>query len=179
MARTQIAKISGVEKSAVENNGVVRFAFADEQKVEFDLKELFGEPDEFTNLPLIAKCLMVHGFRQKGPDAYAGAQDPAEAREKLQAIWTMLTGADGEAPAWTRRAEGGSKVTSIDKLAQAVVNAYAAMEPPIEKDLAETKVKLEAMDKSTRSAIRRSPEVQAALAKLNEGKKSLTDLLPI
>jgi len=157
--KVQLASISDTEK-AVSEQLVVTFQWGDDKESRYDLKELFPAGEQALSLPFIVQCLLVHGFKQKGPDAYAKRGiTPPEAREALDGVWDAL-----RAEQWTRRRTGGGEATPMAKLAQAIVNAWA--ERGVEKDYDAVLAGLEAKTKEERAAIRKVPQVAVELAKL-------------
>lgn len=110
---------------------------------------------------------IVHGLEQKIRDSYAGAKTPDEALGLADKVLDTLRGGE-----WSAKREGGVAEGSIEILARAMVNAWAAK--GIEKTFEDTLELVKGMDKEGRAAIRSRESVAIELAKL-KAKAPTTD----
>jgi hypothetical protein len=171
----QIAKLNATPEAAP--TGVVRLTFADKVQVDLDLKDLFETPDDYLALPLIPRCLMVHGLKQKCPDAYSKTSGPMNARSALQKVWDTLRGADGQPGTWTvKRAPAAVKETKVELVAKAYVAAMAKLDPPIERDFDSVLANLKVKTPKQRQAIAEVEQIALELNKLIENKTPLENV---
>lgn len=147
-----------VPKASVTNEGLVlKFEFANGNEFRFGYSDLTEE--------LRIRAAM-HGLEQKIRDSYAGAKSADEAQGLAEKVIDTLR--EGK---WNAgRADGGPSEDSLDLLAQAVVNAYAAQ--GVAKDLAAMRTALEALDKAGRAKIRAKGSVMIELAKIKAARQT-------
>lgn len=95
---------------------------------------------------------LLHGLVQRGRDSYAGADNTADAREKLGAVLETL--ASGE---WSRRGEGGGAQTT--QLMQAVANVTG-------KDIDTVRERFKTLTEAQKKALRKDARIALALEKI-------------
>lgn len=115
--------------------------------------------DAMTLAQSIRDRAIVHGLEQKIRDSYAGAKSSDEALGMADKVLDTLR--SGE---WSAKREGGVAEGSIEILARAMVNAWAAK--GIEKPYDAVLAIVQGMTKEDRAAVRSRESVAIELAKL-------------
>jgi len=141
-------------KASVEVEGkILHFTFATEppQLFSVDTEQFIAEIRERAEL---------HGFEQKLRDSYAGKDvTPEIAVGMFLKVYEPMQGPTG---VWSTRGTGEPRESGVIVLAEALVAFYADRPEPV--DFATAKAKVESMDRSARSKLRKVPAIAQFIA---------------